>query len=113
MNAAPAPVSMAVSALTSLMVTNVPALLDLLAKTVMSTRMTVAKETHVRMVTALMTSTPSSATAKPDGLEICVTGLSMNAKASPVKMEGAVKSYPMVIDVDVQWAQRVKTVSTT
>ena len=47
MNAAPAPVSMEVSVQTLLMVIDVPAQLDLLVRTVRSTRMTVAVKIHV------------------------------------------------------------------
>ena len=99
-------------AVTHLHHSSVIARLDLMDGGVKSTLMTVTT-THARMVAALMTSTPSSVIAKLDGLEISVTDLLMNAKAGHAKMEVIVKSNPVVTDVDVQWAQKVKTVNTT
>ncbi len=86
--------------------------LDLLDGGVKSILMTVTT-THARMVAVLMTSTLSSVTVNWGGPEIFVTDLLMNAKTVPAKMEDIVKSSPLVTDVDVQWAQMAKTVSTT
>ena len=99
-------------AVTHLHHSSVIARLDLVEGDVKSTLMTVTT-THARMVAALMTSTPSSVTAKLGGLEISVTGLPMNANAGPVKMEAIVKSFQMDTDVDARLAQRGRTVSIT
>jgi hypothetical protein len=106
------PASMVEPAETPLPPSSVIAKLDSVDTGVRSTSMTVTT-TRVRMAAVLTASTPSSVNAKLDGLEIFVTGLLMNAKVGLVKMEAIVKSFQMDTDVDVQLAQKERTVRTT
>ena len=91
---------------------SVIAKLDSVDADVRSTSMTVTT-TLVRMAAVLMVSTLSSVNVKLDGLEISVTDLPMNAKTGHVKMKAIVKSFQMDTDVDVQLAQRARTVNIT